>query len=108
MRKNNLMLKAAALPVFLLSLGVATTALAESAGQYVDDATITTKVKTAVMTDSLLKGSDISVATDKASVQLTGSVTSKAQEDEAVRVANQTTGVKEVQDHLTVRGTQSQ
>ena len=108
MRNTNLMLKTALLSAFVLSLGTASSVFAESTGQYVDDATITTKVKAAVMADSLLKGSSISVETDQASVHLTGLVDSKAQESEAIRVANQTNGVKEVQDHLTIRGTQSQ
>lgn len=107
MRTRNRMLKTIGLSAFVLSLAVVP-AFAESAGQYVDDATITTKVKAAVMADSQLKGSDISVATSQASVQLTGYVVSKAQENEAIRIANQTNGVKDVQDNLTVRTSQSQ
>lgn len=36
----------------------------DTAGQYVDDATITTKVKAAFAEDKLVKGRDISVRTD--------------------------------------------
>ena len=107
MRNYTRWTQATVMYALMLSLG-ATAALAETTGQYIDDATISTKVKAAIMADSTLKGSSVSVTTDKATVELTGLVISSAQEKEAVRVAQQVNGVKDVQDHMTVRGTQSQ
>ena len=105
MRKK-LMLDTVKLSAFLLAAGVAVPSHAESSGQYIDDAAISTKVRAAFIGDSALNGSNISVETDKASVYLTGLVSSKGQEDEAVRVAGQVDGVKNVLDYVTVRGQQ--
>lgn len=104
MRKNTFMLSAA----FALSLGLSAAAHAETTGQYIDDATITTKVKAALLQDEQLKDTSISVETDKANVHLTGMVSTKSQANEAVRVANQIGGVKGVLDHIAVRGSQAQ
>ena len=82
---------------------VAGTARAETAGQYIDDATITTKVKTGLVADPSLKKSNISVETDHCVVWLTGLVASKDQEAVAVDDANKVTGVREVKNKLTVR-----
>jgi osmotically-inducible protein OsmY len=78
---------------------------AESAGQYVDDATITTKVKSAIMGDSQLKVTQINVTTNQGTVNLKGAVDSTSAEARAVNLARQVDGVKSVQDNLTVRGT---
>ena len=78
---------------------------AESAGKYVDDATITTRVKGAIMGDTQLKVTQISVTTDNGTVNLNGTVDSTSAEARAVNLARQIDGVKSVQDHLTVRGT---
>jgi len=93
---------------FVLSLGAAVPVFAESAGQYIDDATITTKVKAALMSDSQLKATQVSVTTDQGIVQLTGAVDTKGQESEAVNAASKVNGVKSVKDQLTVKGTQAE
>lgn len=46
----------------------------ESAGEYVNDAVITTKVKAAVLGESSLSSAEINVETYKGTVQLTGFV----------------------------------
>jgi osmotically-inducible protein OsmY len=89
---------------FALSLSAALPAYAESAGQYIDDATITTKVKAALMGDSQLKATKVSVETSQGVVQLTGSVDNKNQESQAVNDASKIGGVKSVSDQLTVGG----
>jgi hyperosmotically inducible protein len=109
MRSNKLLLETITVSAFVLSLGLAAPAqAAETTGQYLDDATITTKVKAALLQDDQLKDTSISVETDKASVHLTGMVNSKAQANEAIRVANKVDGVKSVMDHIAVRSSQSQ
>lgn len=95
-----------ALMAFVLTLGASSLAFGESTGQYIDDATITTKVKAALMTDSQLKPTQVKVETNQGTVQLTGTVDTKSQEAEAVKVANQINGVKSVKDLLSVRTTQ--
>jgi hyperosmotically inducible periplasmic protein len=108
MRTSNKALKLTAVTAFVLSMGASSIAFAENAGQYVDDATITTKVKAALLSDSQLKATKVSVQTTQGTVQLTGAVGSKSQESEAVRVANQVNGVKTVTDQLTVDTTESE
>lgn len=101
--------KLIAVSAFALSLGASSLALGETtAGQYIDDATITTKVKAGLLGNRNLKATQISVETNQGNVALTGTVDTQSQESEAVRVANQVSGVKSVQDNLTVRGTQEQ
>ena len=97
-------LKLLAVPAFAVVIGAASLAAAEGAGQYIDDATITTKVKAALMSDSQLKATQVSVETNQGVVQLSGAVQNKNQETEAVRAANKVDGVKSVKDLLTVKG----
>jgi c(7)-type cytochrome triheme protein len=78
----------------------------ESAGEYVDDATITAKVKAAVLEESTLKSAEINVETYKGTVQLTGFVRSRADISKAVEVAMAVKGVKSVKNDMILKGTQ--
>lgn len=102
------MFKPAAVLIFTLLVGSSSIAFGESTGQYIDDATITTKVKAALIADSQLKTTKVSVETTQGTVQLTGTVDTKNQESEALRIANQVNGVKSVKDLLMVRNTQEE
>jgi hyperosmotically inducible periplasmic protein len=104
MQKHNQTSKWLVVSAFALSLGAALPAFAEGAGQYIDDATITTKVKAALMGDSQLKATQVSVETDQGVVKLSGAVDSKGQESQAVNDASKISGVKSVQDLLSVKG----
>ncbi len=75
----------------------------ESTGQYVDSAAITTKVKTALLSNSGLKSFHISVTTFKDVVQLSGSVNSEAAKTRAGEIAAGTPGVRGVQNNLVVK-----
>ena len=97
-----------ALSVFALSFIIASAAFAETTGQYVDDATITAKIKTALTTSTILKQSDVSVTTTQGIVQLSGVVVNKEQETEAMNLANHADGVKSVTDLLHVKSTQGE
>ena len=72
-------------------------------GEALDDATITTKVKAALLQAPDVKGLDVGVETDKAVVQLSGFVASQAQIDKAVEVAKGVRGVREVQNKMSVK-----
>ncbi|MDD4615854.1 MAG: BON domain-containing protein [Alphaproteobacteria bacterium] len=74
----------------------------ESTGQYVDDSAITAKVKAALLADSKLKSTGISVETTQGVVRLTGTVDTEAQKTEAARVAKKVNGVRSVENELTV------
>jgi len=95
----------------LLGAGLAISAAAcaatptqESTGGYVDDSTITAKVKTDLAQDSKVSASDVSVKTYKGVVDLSGFVNSQSQISEARLVAGQVNGVKAVHDNLIVKG----
>jgi hyperosmotically inducible periplasmic protein len=81
----------------------AQTATSESTGAYVDDATITTKVKAAILDDSALKVFEIHVDTDKDVVELSGFVDSSMMIARAGHVAAGIAGVRSVQNDLVVR-----
>jgi len=76
----------------------------ESAGEYVDDAVITTKVKAAVLEESSLKSAEIKVETNNGIVQLSGFVGSSAEIDKAVAVAGRVKGVTSVKNDMIVKG----
>ncbi len=86
------------------SLGAcAQTQTSESTGAYVDDASITTKVKTAILGDAKLKVFEIHVDTQHDVVQLSGFVNSKQMVGHAGDVASKVAGVTGVQNDLVVR-----
>jgi osmotically-inducible protein OsmY len=83
--------------------GCASTPTRESSGQYVDDATITTKVKAAIFNDPALKVFQINVETFKGDVQLSGFVDSAQSVKKAGEVARGVKGVKSVKNSLIVK-----
>ena len=72
-------------------------------GNFMDDSTITAKVKAALVDHDSIKSTDISVKTDQKVVTLSGFVESQAQAEEAVKVAKGVEGVPSVSDKLHVR-----
>lgn len=78
----------------------------ESVGEYVDDATITAKVKAAVLGEATLKSAEINVETYKGTVQLSGFVRSRADIDKAVQVARGVKGATSVKNDMIVKGQQ--
>lgn len=72
-------------------------------GNFMDDSTITAKVKAALVDHESIKSTDISVKTEQKVVTLSGFVESQAQAEEAVNVAKQVEGVSSVSDKLHVR-----
>lgn len=74
-----------------------------SAGTELDDSVITTKVKSALLTDSLGKGGDTSVETRKGEVLLSGFVDNQGQADREVQLAKAVEGVSSVQNKLMVK-----
>ena len=90
---------------FLLSLLVAvplTVACGKTVGETIDDATITTRVKTAMLNDQAVGGLRIDVDTFKGVVTLSGSVKSQAEKNQAIAIARRTDGVVEVKDALQI------
>jgi mannose-6-phosphate isomerase-like protein (cupin superfamily) len=71
-------------------------------GEYIDDATITTKVKASFSKDKWVKGRDISVRTDQGVVDLTGTVGNKKESERATALATNVKSVKAVHNNLKV------
>jgi osmotically-inducible protein OsmY len=84
-------------------LGCASTATQESTGEYIDDSAITAKVKTALLNEPTLKSNEISVETFKGRVQLSGFVSSRANIDKAVEVAQAVGGVTSVKNDMKLK-----
>lgn len=74
----------------------------ESAGEVIDDSTLTAKVKTALIQDPVTKAHEINVETYRGVVQLGGFVDSAEQKSRATEVARSITGVKDVRNDLRV------
>jgi len=89
--------------VLAVIAGCAGTRTTESTGQYVDDSTITAKVKAAIFDDPALKVFDISVETFKGTVQLSGFVNSAEIRSRAAVVASGVSGVQSVKNNLLVK-----
>jgi hyperosmotically inducible protein len=76
-------------------------------GTQVDDAVITSGVKSALLADDLVKSFDLQVETRKGTVQLSGFVDSQAQIDQALAITRSVAGVTEVENAVTLKGTPS-
>ena len=75
----------------------------ESIGEYKDDTIITTKVKTALAKDPVVKAYQVSVETYRGVVQLSGFVDSEASVQRAGQVAQSVAGVRTVKNEIQVK-----
>lgn len=84
-------------------IGCSGTSTRESTGEYVDSATITAKVKTALVQDEVTKARQINVETFRDVVQLSGFVDSTTEKARAEQIARGVQGVRAVRNDLIVR-----
>ena len=84
-------------------LGCASSATQESAGEFIDDTWITTRVKASLIQDPEVRANEVNVETFKGVVQLSGFVSSSAAMDQAVRIARGIRGVNSVHNDIRVR-----
>jgi len=76
----------------------------ETTGQYIDDATVTAKVKTAIANDVGVKAaSNVNVETYRGVVQLSGFADSDAQASKAVAAAKKVNGVRSVKNDMRIK-----
>ena len=75
----------------------------ERAGEYVDDAVITSKVKTQLFRDPVVSGFQVKVETYKGQVQLSGFVDTPEQRAKAAEIARGIAGVKSVTNSVVVK-----
>jgi hyperosmotically inducible periplasmic protein len=85
--------------------GVGAPPPATSVGTDIDDSVITSSVKTALIADPDIKSFDFKVETRKGEVMLSGFVDNQAQLDRATAAASAVSGVKGVQNNVTLKGT---
>ena len=96
-------LRAVALALVLAwLLPLSFSACGKTVGETIDDTTITTRVKTAMLNDPQVGAMRIDVDTYKGVVTLSGRVKSQTEHDQAVAIARKTSGVIEVKDALQV------
>jgi osmotically-inducible protein OsmY len=75
----------------------------QTVGSYIDDATITTRVKARMAEDKSVSATSISVETLKGTVQLSGFAKSADERATAERIARSTPGVQAVRNDILVR-----
>lgn len=103
MRHSNQRLWIFALLTFTLLAGCAATPTRQSTGEFIDDAAITTSVKTALLADKEVSGTAVNVETFKGVVQLSGFVKSQHEKEHAAAVTARVKGVKAVRNDLNVK-----
>jgi hyperosmotically inducible protein len=96
----------ARLVVLLVVLPLLLAACGKSIGETIDDATITARVKTALLNDPEVGGLKIDVDTTLGVVTMSGIVKSRAEEQRAVQLARGIPGVREVRSTLVVEPAQ--
>jgi hyperosmotically inducible periplasmic protein len=77
-------------------------ACGKTVGETIDDATITTRVKTSFINDPMVGGLRIDVDTFRGVVTLSGRVKNKEEEQRAIELARQIRGVTEVKSTLQI------
>lgn len=77
---------------------------AEGTGEYMDDSVITAKIRAEILSDPLLKVSQIDVTTTNGVVNLSGVVDSQQSIDRALEIVRSNPNVKSVKNGLVVKG----
>ncbi len=104
MRKRNVLIGYLVLLMLVATIAAcASTRTHESTGEYVDDSTITTKVKALLAEDNFLKSFEIGVETYKGTVQLSGFVNSREAFAKAGEITRSVKGVRDVRNNLIVK-----
>ena len=99
MRKLNYWMS---LLLVLVFAALVTVGCGKTVGEALDDTTITTRVKTAMLNDPAVGGLRIDVDTFKGVVTLSGTVKNEAEKNQAIALARQASGVTEVKDALQI------
>lgn len=103
MKQKRLSWTVAVLVVLIPTLLACQTPAGRTAGEVVDDATITTAVKAKLFDDSVVRGFAISVKTFEGEVTLTGGVDTQEQKDRAGEIARSVSGVRKVNNLIKIK-----
>lgn len=85
------------------AVGCAVSRDQSTVGEYVDDATVTTRVKAKLAEDPTVSAMSIGVETLKGTVQLSGFAKSGTEKARAAEIARGTSGVRSVKNDIVVR-----
>jgi len=101
--KNTAMSLALAGLLAVTTVGCAVTREQSTVGEYVDDATITTRVKAKFAEDPVVSAMAIKVETLKGTVQLSGFSKSTLEKNRASQLAEKVPGVRMVDNNIMVK-----
>lgn len=87
----------------LVTSGCAVTRGQESVGAYIDDATITTQIKSRFVESKAVDAASIHIETLKGTVLLSGFAKSASERSSAESIARNVNGVKAVRNEIAVR-----
>ena len=93
----------AAAAVLLVASGCAVTRGQESVGAYVDDATITTQIKSRFVENKAVDAASIRVETLNGTVMLSGFAKNATEKVTAEDIARKVNGVKSVKNEIAIR-----
>ncbi len=100
---RNTLAAALAAAFLIAATGCAVSRGQQTVGGYVDDAGITTLVKSRMLEDKQVAGTSISVETLNGTVMLSGFAKNATEKMAAERIARGVNGVKMVQNEITIR-----
>ena len=89
--------------VVLVTSGCAVSRGQQTTGAYIDDASITTQVKSRMLSNPDVAGTSISVETLNGTVLLSGFAKSALEKSTAERIARDVNGVKSVRNEIAIR-----
>ncbi|MDD5209127.1 MAG: BON domain-containing protein [Elusimicrobiales bacterium] len=102
--KKNIILRTLVLSTMAAAFAAcATTGTPETAGEFIDDSVITTRVKSKLADDNFFKSFQIGVETRQGTVQLSGFVNSREAADKAGKLAEGVKGVRSLKNDLIVK-----
>jgi osmotically-inducible protein OsmY len=87
-------------------VGCSSTPTSSSTGEYIDDSTITTKVKAKMVDDPAVSALNIKVETFRGTVQLSGFANNATEVNRAVEIARGTEGVQSVKNDIRLKTAQ--
>ena len=103
MKLSHVLLAAAAAVAVVHTTGCSVTRGQQTAGSYIDDTTITTRVKARFAEDKTVSAMAINVETLKGTVQLSGFAKSAEERAKAQSIAAEVPGVQAVRNDILVR-----
>ena len=99
---KNILVLAVSMPLITLT-ACAATDTKKSAGQYIDDSVLMTKVNAALLSTSAWKSSETTMHTYKGKAQLSGFISSVEQANDAVAIALGVEGAASVKNDMSVK-----